>query len=376
MSKNKDYYDILGVDRNATKGEIKKAYKKLAKKHHPDLNKDNPESADKFKEINEAAAVLGDDEKRAQYDQFGKGYEQFSGGKGFDFSDFGFDSGSFSGGMFDFGDIFDQFFGGGFGGLGGRRRKTSKRGSDLRYDMEITLKEAAEGVNKQISIPRLEKCEKCDGSGAKSSSDIIECPSCNGTGTLRKTQRTPFGMFSTTTTCRKCHGAGKYIKEECPACDGTGVIKKTRKIEIRIPAGAEEGTNLRVSGEGEAGQKGGEQGDLYIVIHVKEDDTFERRGDDIFIEVEIPFTAAALGGTIEVPSLKGKANLKIPAGTQSGTIFKMGGQGIPYLHGDGKGDELVKIKIHVPKKLSSKQKKLLKELEDENKKKGFFRKIY
>jgi molecular chaperone DnaJ len=371
MPKDKDYYKILGVDKNATKEEIKKAYKQLAKKYHPDLNTDNPQASEKFKEINEAAAVLGDDEKRAQYDQFGSTYEQFSGGRGFDFSDFGFDTGGFSGGMFDFGDIFDQLFGAGFGG-GRRVRRTSRRGSDLRYDVEITLEEAAEGVEKHISIPKLSTCERCGGTGARSDSDIVECPDCGGSGVVRKTQRTPFGMFSTTTTCRKCHGQGKYIKEECPICDGTGVVKETRKLEINIPAGAEEGTNLRIRGEGEAGQKSAESGDLFIVVHVKEHDIFERHGDDIFVEIKISFTTAALGGEVQVPTIKGKAKLSIPSGTQAGTVFKMRDLGIPYLHGSGRGDELVKVEIDIPKRLSSRQKALLHDFEKETGKKGFF----
>jgi len=377
MVKEKDYYKILGVEKNSTKEEIKKAYKKLAKKYHPDINKEDG-SQEKFKEINEAAAVLGDDEKRSQYDQFGTGYEQFSGGRGFDFSDFG----GFSGGGFDFGDIFDQFFGGGFSGFGGGRRRGPKRGSDLRYDMEISLEEAADGVAKTIDVPRLERCEKCDGSGAKNPDDLVTCPSCGGSGVVRKTQRTPFGMFATTTTCRKCHGSGQYIKNECQKCDGTGVERKTRKIEVKIPAGAEEGTNLRIRCEGEAGEKGGDEGDLFIVIHVKEDKRFDRRGDDLLVGFRhdrpftVPFTIATLGGEVEVPTLKGTAKLKIPAGTQSGTAFRMKGQGIAYLHGEGKGDEIVKVEIEVPTKLTAKQKKILKDFEKESGKKGFLKRVF
>ncbi len=365
----KDYYKILGVNKNATKEEIKKAYKKLARKYHPDVNKDDG-AAEKFKEINEAAQVLGDDAKRQQYDQFGDAdtFKQASGFRGFDFSDFGFDFTDFA--SFDFGDIFDRFFGG--GPFGTRKRRQPSRGADLRYDMEITLEEAAFGTEKEISVPRNEQCEDCNGSGAKSSSDIINCPDCDGTGMTRRTQRTPFGMFSTTTTCRKCRGEGKYIKEECPACDGTGIVHKRRKIMIKIPKGAEEGTNLRIPGEGEAGQRGVAQGDLYIVLHMREHQSFERRGDDIFITINIPFTTAVLGGEIDVPTLKGKAKLKIPSGTQSGTVFKMRDLGIPYLHGQGKGDELIKVEIDVPKHLSSRQKRLLKEFEKTSKKKGFF----
>jgi molecular chaperone DnaJ len=370
----KDYYKILGVNKNATKEEIKKAYKKLARKHHPDVNKDDGAS-EKFKEINEAAQVLGDDAKRQQYDQFGDAdaFKQASGFRGFNASDFGFDFGNFA--SFDFGDIFDQFFGGG-GPFGKGRRRQPSRGADLRYDMEITLEEAAFGTEKEISIPRNEQCPECKGSGAKSSSDIVDCPDCNGSGMTRRTQRTPFGMFSTTTTCRKCHGEGKYIKEECLSCDGTGIVHKRRKLKVKIPQGAEEGTNLRITGEGEAGQRGASQGDLYIVLHMKEHKTFERKGDDIFITVNIPFTTAVLGGEIDVPTLKGKAKLKIPSGTQSGTVFKMNDLGIPFLHGQGKGDELIKIEIEVPKHLNSKQKKLLKEFEKMSKKKGFIKKVF
>ena len=371
----KDYYKILGVGKNATKEEIKKAYKQLAKKYHPDVNKDG-NATEKFKEINEAASVLGDDEKRAQYDQFGdaESFKQASGFSGFDFSDFGFDFTDFA--SFDFGDIFDRFFGGGSPFGSSRRRRQPSRGADLRYDMEITLEDAAFGVEKEISIPRNEQCPECKGSGAKSESDIVECPDCGGSGVVRRTQRTPFGMFSTTTPCRKCRGEGKYIKEECPVCDGTSIVHRKRKIKIKILPGAEEGTNLRVTGEGESGGRGIAPGGLYIVLHMKEHKIFERKGDDIYVKVDIPFTLAALGGQIEVPTLEGKAKLKIPSGTQSETSFRMKGLGIPFLHGEGKGDELVKVEIEVPTKLSPKQKKLLEEFEKENKEKGFFRKVF
>jgi len=365
----KDYYNTLGVDKNATKEEIKKAYKKLAKKYHPDLNKDK-DSTEKFKEINEAAAVLADDEKRTQYDQYGTTAEQFGNGfQGFDFSDF-----MGQGGGFDFDSIFEGFFGGRspFG-----RRSGPKRGADLRYDLEITLEEAATGITKHIIIPRLEQCTKCHGSGAESESDIVNCPDCNGSGMQRRTQRTPFGLFATTTTCRKCQGQGKYIKKECQVCDGTGVVKKTRKIEIKVPAGAEEGTNLRVVKEGEAGEKSAEPGDLYIIIYVKEHDIFERQGDDIYVKIPIPFTIASLGGEVEVPTLEEKAKLKIPAGTQNNTIFRMNGKGIPYLHGHGTGNENVEVIVEVPERLSRKQKELLKEFEKESKKKkGIFSRIF
>ncbi|MDP6265941.1 MAG: molecular chaperone DnaJ [Candidatus Woesearchaeota archaeon] len=365
----KDYYNTLGVEKTATKEEIKKSYKKLAKKYHPDLNK-SKDAPEKFKEINEAAAVLADDEKRTQYDQYGTTADRFGNGfQGFDFSDFM----SGTGGGFDFDDIFESFFGGRspFGS-----RKTRRRGADLRYDLEITLNEAAISITKHIVVPRLEHCTKCHGSGAESETDIVNCPECNGSGMQRRTQRTPFGIFSTTTTCGKCKGQGKYIKKECQVCDGTGIVKKTRKLEIKVPAGAEEGTNLRVAGEGEAGEKESPSGDLYVVIHVKEHDIFERHGDDIYVKIPIPFTIAALGGEIDVPTLDEKAKLKIPAGIQNNTIFRMKGKGIPYLHGHGVGNENVEVVIEVPKKLSKKQKEILKEFEKESKKKGFLGKIF
>lgn len=353
----KDYYKILGVPRNATKEEIKRAYKRLAKKYHPDLNKD-PKAAEKFKEINEAVSVLADDEKRAQYDKYGTVGEDM--GFGFDFSEFMSNIADFG---FDFDKIFERFFGGGF------ERET--KGADLRYDLYITLEESAFGVTKHIKIPRLEKCERCNGTGAKTSDDIVTCPECNGTGFSRRVRRTPFGIISTTTTCRKCRGSGKYIQKECEECDGTGVVKKIRRIEVKIPAGAEEGTKLRISGMGEAGQKGLPPGDLYIVIHIKKHSIFERKGNDVYVEVPIPFTIAALGGEIEVPTLEGKAILKIPPGTQYGTLFRMKNKGIPYLHGSGRGSQYVRVIIEIPKRLTKKQKKLLKEFGEAGK--GWFK---
>ena len=364
----KDYYRILGVEKNATKEEIKKAYKNLAKKYHPDLNKGEG-SAEKFKEISEAAAVLADDEKRSQYDRHGTTADQFGQGfQGFDFSDFMSDTGNAG---FDFDSIFESFF----GGSPFRSRRSPSRGADLRYDLEMSLDESYKGTTKNITIPRLEKCEKCSGMGAENKGDITNCPDCNGSGIQRRTQRTPFGILATTMTCRKCHGNGSYIKNPCSECNGKGIVRKTRKIEIKIPAGAEEGTNLRIKGEGEAGEKGTETGDLYVVIHMREHDVFERHGDDIYVKIDIPFAIAALGGEVEVPTLDGKAKLKIPAGTQNNTVFRMKGKGIPYLHGYGQGNENVEVIVEVPKKLTKKQKELLKEFAEESGKKGFLKRI-
>lgn len=362
----KDYYDILGVSKDASKEDIKKAYKKLAKKHHPDMNKGDKASEDKFKEINEAFKVLNDDNARANYDRFGTS-EGFQGGPGgFDFSGFGGE-----GGEFGFGDIFDMFFG---GGQGRRRSRSSQKGADLRYDMEVSLEEAAFGAEKHIVVPRMQKCDKCDGIGAESKDDIVVCDECDGTGYVRKTRRTPFGMFQTTAACNKCNGAGKYIKKECSKCHGTGRIEEKTRIKVDIPAGVEEGTRLRIRGEGEAGTRGGGVGDLYVFIHVKEHKIFEREGDDIYLEIPISFVQAAMGAEIEVPTIEGKkAKLKIPAGTQPGTVFRMAGKGIPHLNGYGTGDQDVKVNVEVPKKLSKKQKELLQQFEkDGGKKKGLF----
>lgn len=364
----KDYYKALGVDRNASKEEIKKAYKRLAKKCHPDLNKSDPNAAEKFKEINEAAAVLGDDQKRAQYDQFGTaGGFQGSDFSGFDFADFMHDT------SFDFGDIFDRFFNRGFGVDFEEEERGRQRGSNLRFDLEITLEEAAFGTAKQIIIPRLEKCEECNGTGAYSSSDIQRCPNCKGSGMMRQTGRTAFGIFSTTTVCNACNGSGETIKNPCRKCRGTGRVENKKRLEIKIPAGVEDATRLRVKGEGEAGSRGAGTGDLYVVINIKPHKIFERHGNDILVEVPITFAQLALGADMEVPTLKGKATLKIPPGTQSGTLFRMHGKGITSLHGYGTGSQNVRVVVQIPERLTKRQKELLEEFEEEgDRKKGFF----
>jgi molecular chaperone DnaJ len=362
----KDYYETLGVGKDATRDDVKKAYKRLAKRYHPDLNKDSSD-AEKFKEINEAASVLGDDEKRANYDRFGTA--DVSGGfggadfSGFDFSDF------FRGGGegFDFDDVFESFFGGGFRG----RRRGPQKGSDLRYDLEIKLEDCAFGTTKNIVIPRMTKCERCDGTGAQSTSDVKACDACHGSGVEKRIQRTAFGIFQQTTTCSKCHGEGSIVKNPCPICDGEGRVKKNVKLEIEIPKGADTGTKLRVRGEGEAGGRGEHSGDLYVVLHAKEHETFTRDGDNIYTEVPISFSQACLGDEIEVPTLEGKAKLRIPAGTQTDTIFRMKGKGIPNIRDHGNGDEHVKVIVKIPEKLSNKQKELLKDFDKLNSEKNF-----
>jgi molecular chaperone DnaJ len=365
----KDYYEILGVEKNASKEDIKKAYKTLAKKYHPDLNKDS-NASEKFKEINEAQRVLTDDNLRANYDRFGTSGPGF---EGFDFSRANQGQGGFEG--FEFGgdmdNIFDMFFG---GGTGRRRRNGPTRGSDLRYDMEITLEEAATGTHKNITIPRTEACDKCDGKGVEKDSDIVRCETCGGSGMVSRSQRTPFGMFSTSHPCNKCNGTGKIIKKPCHKCNGRGVEEVKTEIKVDIPAGIDEGNRLRITEEGEAGLRGGPNGDLYVVVHVKEHEIFSREGNDISIEVPLSFVEAAMGAEIEVPTLKGKATLKIPAGTQTDTTFKMKGEGLPSLRGMGHGNENVKVIVQVPKELTKRQKELLMEFERETTKqrKGFF----
>jgi len=374
----KDYYNILGVEKNASKEEIKRAYKRLAKKCHPDLNKEEG-SSEKFKELNEAASVLGDDNKRSQYDQFGTTADKFGNGRGGGFSGFDFSDFTNFSESFDFGDIFDSFFGGG-SGFGSRRKHSgTKRGSDLRFDMTITLEEAAFGATKTISLPRLEACTACDGSGAESPDDIHTCGACQGSGVVREQRRTPFGIFATTTTCRDCNSSGKTITHKCPECRGQGRVEKTKKLKVEIPAGVEDGMRLRVAGEGEAGPQGGSSGDLYVIMNIEPHGFFERQNNDIYCEVPISFATATLGGEIDVPTLKGKAKLKIPSGTQTNTVFRMRDRGIPDVHGYGKGNQNIRVIVQVPQKVNGKQKELIKKLGKElgeEPSKGLFDKLF
>ncbi len=371
----KDYYQILGVNKSATKEEIKKAYKKLAKQYHPDLNKDK-DAEHKFKELNEAAAVLGDDKKREQYDRFGTADFQGFGGQGG-----GFSGSDFSNFGFNFDDIFDMFSGGLGGGFregfgGGNSGRRGRRGSDLQYEMEIELEDAAFGTDKNIVIPIHATCSKCKGSGAESESSIKTCNACKGSGRVQRTSRTPFGIFTQASTCSECGGQGKVIHEPCETCDGEGRVEKESKIEVKVPAGVHDGTQLRLSGKGEAGYQGASPGDLYIVLRIREHKIFERKGNDIYCSVPISITQAILGAEIEVPTLKGSAELDVPEGTQSHTLFKMSGKGLQDLHGRGKGDEYVRVVVEIPKKLSKKQKEIIKEFDKTlGKKEGIFSKI-
>lgn len=360
MSK-RDYYEVLGVSKTATQDELKKAYRKLARKYHPDLNKDNPEAAEKFKECNEAYSVLSDEQKRAQYDQFGP--EAFENG--------GMGGGPGAGGFGGFGgfggsgmeDIFDMFFGG--QGRGGRSNNAGpQRGADLRYDMEITFEEAAFGVEKEISLKRAERCEHCHGEGAEPGSKVETCPECHGSGYIRFTQNTMFGQMVNERPCSRCHGEGKIISNPCKECGGSGTVKKTKKLKVKIPAGVDNGSRLRVGGEGEAGLKGGPSGDLYVYLYVKPHKFFERDGTTVLCEVPINIVQATLGAEIKVPTLDGQVTMKVPEGTQPGKVMRLKGKGIPSLRGGGRGDQLVRMKVVVPTKLTDKQKDALQKFAD------------
>lgn len=352
----RDYYEILGVGKSAGKEDIKKAYRKLAMQYHPDRNRDNPEALEKFKEATEAYEVLSSDEKRSTYDRFGHEGLNASGGAG------GFDPRNFSGfedifGNFGpFSDFFDGIFGG--GRRGGRSTSGARHGQDLRYDLEVTLEEAAFGVQKRIEIPRREACEECKGSGAASGSQSETCPDCGGSGQIRRSQ----GFFSISTTCPRCHGEGRIVQNPCQSCRGSGQVKRTRTIQVRIPAGVSDEAHLKMTGEGEAGTRGGYNGDLYIVIHIQPHRWFERHDDDLVCEVPISIAQAALGAEITVPTLDSKrVKLKIPSGTQNDTILRVRGQGVPRVNSSSRGDLLVKIIVQIPDSLSGKQKQILKD---------------
>ncbi|KPL58623.1 molecular chaperone DnaJ [Rossellomorea vietnamensis] len=352
MSK-RDYYEVLGVGKDASKDEMKKAYRKLSKKYHPDINKE-ADADEKFKEISEAYEVLSDDQKRAQYDRFGHtDPNQGFGGRG----DFG------GGGFGGFEDIFNTFFG---GGGGGRRRDPNapRQGADLQYTMSLTFEEAVFGKETEIEIPREEECETCHGSGAKPGTKVNTCSHCNGSGQLNVEQNTPFGRIVNRRVCHYCNGTGKQIKEKCSTCGGAGKVQKRRKIAVKIPAGIDDGQQLRVTGQGEPGINGGPAGDLYVVFHVRSHDFFERNGDDIYCEMPVTFAQAALGDEIEVPTLHGKVKLKVPAGTQTSTRFRLKGKGVPNVRGYGTGDQHVQVKVVTPSKLTDRQKQLLREFAD------------
>ena len=347
----RDYYEVLSVSKDADKSIIKKSYRKLAVQYHPDKNPDDPEAEDKFKELGEAYEVLIDEEKRAAYDRYG--HAAFEGG------------GAGSGGFHDAADIFRSVFGGGGGGSifddlfgGGRRSRDSsgrQRGSDLRYDLQISLEEAASGIEKDLELEKPEICDKCDGKGSSSGSGTKKCEMCGGHGQVISSR----GFFQVQQTCPTCNGSGQIIRDPCKKCGGEGRANRSSRIKIRVPAGIDSGTRLRSSGNGEAGLRGGPPGDLFVVVHIRDHEVFEREGQDLYCEVPLAFSTAALGGELDVPTLEGRSNIKIPPGTQNDTVFRLREKGITHLNSSRKGDLHIRVQIEVPTKLNSEQKEKL-----------------
>lgn len=371
----RDYYEVLGVDRGASDEEIKKAYRKLARKYHPDMNPDNQDgAAEKFKEVHDAYDVLKDKEKRSRYDQFGHAAFDMGAGAGQGGAGFG-DFGGFE-------DIFETFFGGGFGSpFGGRQRRGPRRGPDLQMNIEISFEDAAFGVEREVTMHRWEECKDCSGSGAAPGTEPVTCYKCGGSGQMRINQQTPFGQFSSVTTCDNCQGTGKTIEKPCSKCKGKGKVRRPRKVSIKVPAGVDNGSALRLAGEGELGEQGGPPGDLFVRIRVRPHKVFKREKDNVVMEIPISFVQAALGDEIEIPTLEGKTSLKIPEGTQPNAVFHLRGKGIPHLQGYGKGDQIITVKVGIPTKLTAKQKEMLKKFDSTvqndqyQDRKGFFKKV-
>ena len=376
MSK-RDYYEVLGVEKTATPEEIKKAYRKKAKEFHPDsyTGADKKQAEEKFKEASEAYGVLSDETKKTQYDRFGHNFENvggygaggFDGFSGFSSSGMGFD--------IDLDDILGSVFGGAFSS---KKKSGPSKGTDLRYNMTLTFEEAVFGITKEISITRNEACNSCNGTGSKRGSSEVNCSACNGTGKVKMTQNTIMGSFATVRTCEKCNGEGKINPNPCESCSGRGTIKKTRKLEITIPQGIDNGQAISLRGEGDVGKKGGPNGDLFVVVTVAPHKIFKRQGNDIFLDIKIPFVKAVLGGRIQIPTLEGNYEFAIPEGTTPGTAFNIKNKGVPNIRGNGRGDLRFNVEIDIPKKLTDRQRELLREFaeassDDVNtKKKGFW----
>lgn len=369
----RDYYEVLGVGRDAGQEEIKKAYRRLARQYHPDANNGNKETEAKFKEVKEAYDVLSDPQQRSRYDRYGhqpEGFGGFGGGYG--------GMGDFTSGIED---IFETFFGGGFTGTRRRQQQAGpQRGADLRYDMEITLEEVVRGKETTINVPRLEVCPDCHGSGGREGAAPVTCNACGGSGQQQVVRNTAFGSFMSIHTCEACRGEGRIVKDRCPGCRGEGRITRERKIEVKVPPGVEDGSRLRLNGEGEGGLRGGPAGDLYVIMHIRPHDIFQRRGSDLSCQVPISYVDAALGGDIKVTTIDDVAKLHIPEGTQHGTIFRLKGKGVPHLRGYGRGDLLVSVRVEVPRRLNARQKKILREFAEAggaklSEEKGFFERV-
>ncbi len=345
-----DLYDVLGVARDADDDQIKRAYRQLARKHHPDVAQDKADAEHRFKEINAAYQVLSDPAKRAQYDRFGSA-EGGSAGFG-DFGGFGAEG---------FGDIFDMFFGAARAGTGAARRAGPSRGADLRYDLEISLEDAYHGIERELTFRTLARCETCSGSGAAPGTLVVPCDRCSGTGTMRQVRQTPLGQFVTQTTCTKCGGDGQMTPSPCSACSGRGRLEQEKQIAVRIPAGVDDGSRIRIAGAGEAGSRGGTPGDLYVYLTIGRHERFRREGLDVAIDVPIAFPQAALGAEVEVPTLEGVVTIHVPAGTQSGSVHRIRGRGMPSVRGGTRGDELVTLHVVVPTKITRRERELLEE---------------
>lgn len=366
LADKRDYYEVMGVSKGASDDEIKKAFRKLAKKYHPDLNPDNKEAEVKFKEVNEAYEVLSDSDKKSRYDQFGHaGVDpNFGGGAG--------GGNPFQGGGFDVSDIFESFFGGGFGGSGRRSNPNApRRGTDCEATVTISFEEAAKGVKKNIEYQQIEMCSDCQGSGAQKGTQPKSCPHCGGTGQVKINQRTPFGVIQSAQTCSHCQGKGKIVDKPCKTCDGKGRVRRKKTIEINIPAGVDDEQVLNVSGRGNAGANSGPAGDLHVYITVRPHAIFQRRGNDVWCDIPLTFTQAALGAEVIVPTLDGKVSYNVHEGTQPGDVFKFKGKGIPSLHGRGKGDQFVQVTVEIPKNLSKKQKEILREFDEVSEEKNY-----
>lgn len=358
----RDYYEVLGVDKSADDATIKKAYRQMAKKLHPDVNPDDKNAEENFKELNEAYEVLSDQQKRARYDQFGHEAANGAGAGGYGGGAYGDYSGFGGAGFGGFDDIFSAFFGGG-GQASGARNSGPVEGDDLRYDIVLTFEEAALGTAKDINVVRDENCDRCKGTGAREGTSPTTCTNCNGSGRVQVVQNTPFGRIQNVRTCEVCHGEGKVIKDPCTKCNGRGKVRTSKRRTIKVPAGIDDNQIITIRGQGEPGLRGGPPGDLQILVRVKPHKVFTRKGQDMYLTVPVSFTQAALGADIDVPTLGKPVNYTIPEGTQPNTVFRIKGQGIQNVRGSGKGDLYVEINVEVPKKLSDKQKELLKQFE-------------